>query len=98
MNVLDDEMFEDTKRVIRNCTPKDRQYNGQKKIEERQTIQWSKENRRETDNTMVKRKQRKDRQYNGQKKIEERQTIQQSKENRRKTNNDIQNAAQKTEY
>ena len=56
MNVLDDEMFEDTKRVIRNCTPKDRQYSGQKKIEERQTIQRSKENKGKTDNTMVKRK------------------------------------------
>jgi hypothetical protein len=50
------EKFEDAKWVIRNCTPKDRQYNGQKKIEERQTIQWLKENRGKRDNTMVKRK------------------------------------------
>jgi hypothetical protein len=35
---------------------KDRQYNGQKKKDEGQTTQWSKEKGRRTDNTMVKRK------------------------------------------
>jgi hypothetical protein len=55
---------------------KDRQYNGQKKKDKGQTIQWSKEKRRKTDNTMVKRKRTKDRQYNGQMQKDERQTIQ----------------------
>jgi hypothetical protein len=55
--------------------------------DERQTIQWSKEKRRRTDNTMVKRKRTKDRQYNGQKKKDEGQTIQWSNEKGRRTDN-----------
>ena len=36
--------------MVKRKQKKDRQYNGQKKIEERQTIQQSKENRRKTNN------------------------------------------------
>jgi hypothetical protein len=50
-----------------------------------QTIQWSKEKVRRTDNTMVKRKRTKDRQYKGQTKKDEGLTIQGSNEKGRKT-------------
>jgi hypothetical protein len=39
--------------MIKRKRTKDRQYNGQKKKDEGQTIQWSKEKGRRTDNTMV---------------------------------------------
>jgi hypothetical protein len=39
--------------MVKRKKRKDRQYNGQKKIEERQTIQWSKENRGKRDNTTI---------------------------------------------
>jgi preprotein translocase subunit SecE len=64
-----------------------KKHNGQKKRREGQTIKWSKEKKRRTDNTMVKRKEEKDRQYNGQKKRREGQTIQWSKEKKRRTDN-----------
>jgi hypothetical protein len=54
--------------MVKRKRTKDRQYNGQKKKDKGQTIQWSKEKGRRTDNTRVKRKRTKDRQYNGQKK------------------------------
>jgi phosphate/sulfate permease len=37
----------------------DKQYHGQKKRKDRQTIPWSKEKKEQTNNTMVKRKEKK---------------------------------------
>ena len=57
--------------MVKRKRTKDRQYNGQTKKDEGQTIQWSNEKGRRTDNTMVKRKRTKDRQYKGQMKKDE---------------------------
>jgi hypothetical protein len=54
--------------MVKRKRTKDRQYNGHMKKDEGQTIPWSKEKGRRTDNTRVKRKRTKDRQYNGQRK------------------------------
>ena len=70
--------------MVKRKRTKERQYKGQKKKDEGQTIQWSKEKGRRIDNTMVKRKKTKDRQYNGQLQKDERQTIQWSKEKGRR--------------
>jgi hypothetical protein len=62
--------------MVKRKRTKDRQHNGQKKKDEGQTTQWSKEKGRRTDNTMVKIKRTKDRQHNGKNKKDEGQTIQ----------------------
>jgi hypothetical protein len=47
---------------------KNRQFNGQRKKTEEQTIQWPKEKDRRTDNSMTKGKRQKNRQFNDQRK------------------------------
>ena len=66
--------------MTKRKTPKDRQYNDQKKKTKGQTMQWPKETHQRPDNTMTKRKTPKDRKYNDQRKRTNGQTIQWPKE------------------
>ena len=83
--------------MVKRKEKTDKQCHGQMKRKDRQTIPWSKEKKRQTNNTMVKRKEKTDKQYHGQKKRKDRQTIPWSKAKKRQTNNAMVKREEKTD-